>query len=406
MFVLKGIDKMKKNILIIVNRMTGAGPARVASNLSLNLSNSKYNKFIAIYDAESSTYELEGKKIINLNTKPTKNPIKKVFNTIKRIKTLKKIKKKYNINITISLLPNPNLVNILSRVDDKVIISERSFMSKELRGLHGNLYKYIFKNLYNKADFVIAVSMLVKQDLISNFGIYKEKIRVIYNFYDIEKILELSKEPLTVQDAKIFENPTIVTVGRLAEQKGQWHLIRALNKVKKEIPDVKLIILGEGELEDYLKKLVNDYKLTENVHFLGFQKNPFKYITKSDMYVFPSLYEGFPNALAEGMVCGLPVISSDCESGPREILSPDLDLNYPQIKNVLNGDYGILVPVCDGKLYDSNVKITKEENILANSIISLFKNQELQNMYSELAQRRMEKFRNDKLIKEWEQIIT
>src|SRR5699024_8973667 len=159
----------------------------------------------------------------------------------------------------------------------------------------------------------------------------------IYNFYDIEKILELSKEPLTVQDAKIFENPTIVTVGRLAEQKGQWHLIRALNKVKKEIPDVKLIILGEGELEDYLKKLVNDYKLTENVHFLGFQKNPFKYITKSDMYVFPSLYEGFPNALAEGMVCGLPVISSDCESGPREILSPDLDLNYPQIKNVLNG---------------------------------------------------------------------
>ena len=94
-----------------------------------------------------------------------------------------------------------------------------------------------------------------KKDLIKNYGLEEEKIKVIYNPYDIEKIRSLASEPIEDNYKEVFKNPTIITVGRLSKQKGQWHLIRAFKKVKEEIPNAKLVILGQGELQDYLIKL-------------------------------------------------------------------------------------------------------------------------------------------------------
>lgn len=394
---------MKRNLLIIVNRMTGAGPARVASNLSLYLSNAKFNKFIVIYDAENATYKLDGKEIINLNTKPTNNPIKKLLNTIKRIRILRKIKKRYKIDVSLSLLPNPNMVNILSNVNDKVIVSERSFMSKELKGIHGKIYKFIFRNLYDKANKVIAVSKLVKEDLITNFGIPKDKIKVIYNFYDVEKIQLLSEESIPSEHQESYGAPTIITVGRLSYQKGHWHLIRAFKEVKEKIPNAKLLILGEGELMSYLEELTSNLELKEDIHFLGFQSNPFKYIAKANLFVFPSMYEGFPNALAEAMACGIPVISSDCPSGPREILSSSLDIKEPVIKDIRYDEYGVLVPTPDGVKYDANELLTKEEKMLSESIVTMLKDEQLLKKYKERSLNRITDFHIDEIIKQWEE---
>lgn len=394
----------KINVAILINRMTGAGPARVASKLSLYLPDEHYNKVIIIYDAENSTYQING-KVINLNTKPSRNPIVRITNTIKRIFVLRRIKVKHKIDVTISLLPNPNLVNILSRKKDKVVISERSFMSKELNGFHGKIYSKIFKFLYNKSDLLIAVSKVVKQDLINQFGIEKNKIKVIYNFYDVENITSLSQEKIDNDELKIFENPTIITVGRLAQQKGQWHLVRAFKKIKKEIPNVQLCILGQGDLQDYLMNLAKDLGVEQDVHFLGFQENPFKYISKSDIYVFPSLYEGFPNALSEAMACGIPVISSDCKSGPREILSPSLDITEPMIKDIMYADYGLMVPTCDGEKYNAYQGLTNEEYLLAEAIVKLFRDEDSLKNYSVLSKERIKDFHKDRIIKEWETII-
>ena len=106
-------------------------------------------------------------------------------------------------------------------------------------------------------------------------------------------------------------------MGRLSKPKGQWHLIRAFKKVKETIKDMKLIILGRGELEDYLKQLVEELNLEKDVYFLGFQKNPFKFISKSKIYLFPSLYEGFGFPVIEAMACGIPVVCSDKASLPE-----------------------------------------------------------------------------------------
>src|SRR5699024_11269619 len=137
------------------------------------------------------------------------------------------------------------------------------------------------------------------------------KIIVIHNFYDIKNIREDSIKKLSLKKQNIFKQPTIITSGRLSNQKGQWHLIRAFSKVKEKIPNAQLVILGKGDLKSKLIDITYKLKLENSIHFLGFQSNPFKYIAEADIFVLPSLYEGFPNALCEAMACGLPVIRSE-----------------------------------------------------------------------------------------------
>ena len=182
-------------------------------------------------------------------------------------------------------------------------------------------------------------------------------------------------------------------------------MIKAFAKVKKVIPNAKLVILGEGELEGKLKQLTQKLDIKEDVYFLGFQKNPFKYISKSKVFVLSSLHEGFPNALAEAMACGIPVISTDCLSGPREILAPD-EVNKSDIEYNLNYNrYGMLLPVCDGNFNLSNLSLTKEEEMMADTIISLLKDKDLRNHFSKQAMIRIKDFDIKNIIKQWESII-
>src|SRR5699024_10419230 len=145
------------------------------------------------------------------------------------------------------------------------------------------LYKKIIKYMYNRADLVISVSEAIKDDLVNNFGIDKKKVKVIYNFYDIKKIDTLSKKPIDNNFDSLFNNPVYITARRIKKQKWHWHLIRAFKKVKEEIIDAKLIILGKGDLEHYLKNLAKELEVDKDVHFLGFQPNPFKYFSQSDI---------------------------------------------------------------------------------------------------------------------------
>jgi len=394
---------MKKNIAILIPKLAGGGAERAASNLSLHLDNEKYNKYVIVYNSNDKDYSYEG-QMIDLDAVAISNPFGKIYNFFKRIYKLKKVKKKYDIEATISFLSGPNLVNILSKENDKVIVSVRSFISKNLNGFYGNLHKFLIKKFYNKADKIISVSDVLKKDLKNEYGISEEKIKVIYNNYDIDSINKMSNETIETKYKDIFNKPTIINMGRLTEAKGQWHLIRAFSKVKEEVKDAQLVILGKGELENYLKKLTLDYGLEKDIHFLGFKNNPFKYIANSTLFVFPSLYEGFPNALAEAMVCKIPVVSSDCKSGPREILAPDIDCNK-EIENIKYAKYGILTPIFDGFHYDGKDELSEKERQLANIIVRVIENKKFLKKYSKLSYERVNDFSTTNIIKEWENVL-
>lgn len=394
----------KKNIAIMIPKLNGGGAERVAANLSTYLSNEKYRKKVITFDSSNAGYDFEG-EIIDLNTKVKHNLFGKMFNIIKRIYLTRKLKKKKDIDVTISLLEGPNLINLLSRKNDRIVISVRHFPSIGSEGFHWIIHKFLIKTLYNRADDIVVVSKAIKRDLIDNFGIKENKITVIYNFYDIGKIQTLANEPISSTEKRLFTYPTIITAGRLSEQKGHWHLIRAFKHIKQSIPKAKLIILGEGYLENYLKKLSKDLKLENDIFFLGFKNNPFKYFAEADIYAFPSLSEGFPNALCEAMLCGLPVISSDCESGPREILSSSLPVEEPVIQETFYTDYGVLLPVCDGALREAQEPLTKEEILWSKEIVNLFERKDVLKQYRELSLQRMESFHTDNGILKWDMLV-
>lgn len=388
-----------KNIAFIIPSLCGGGAERVVATLSLN-SCEEYNIYIITYMKKDFEYPHKG-EVINLNLSGSNDWKYKIINTIKRIYKVYKIKKKYKIDMTISFLDNPNIINILSRYKDKVIISIRNQKSKELQGKKIFLSKFLTKKLYNKADKIVALSEGVKEDLFQNFNINSEKLEVIYNPLDINFINSLKNEEIDEKYKDIFngKNYNIITSGRLNYQKGQWYLLRAFKKVTEEISNINLIILGEGELEDKLKLMVRDLNIQDRVYFIGFQSNPFKFINKCDLFILTSLFEGFGNVITEAMACGTVVIASDCKSGPKEILNPSN--NKAEIKDMYLGDYGILIPEFDGKEDWNKDNLTKEEEILARTIIKLLKDNNLRKEYENKLINRVSDFNPKNIVKEW-----
>ena len=161
---------------------------------------------------------------------------------------------------------------------------------------------------------------------------------------------------------------SVSTMGRLTEQKGQWHLIRAFKKVVEEIPDAKLYIFGQGILEEKLKKLAADLNIANNVEFMGFVEAPHAYITKSKVFAFPSLYEGLGNVLLEAMACGVACVAADCYSGPREVMAPGTKV-LENLDDVEYAEYGILVSVGNNEHCNPDDPLTKDEEQLSKAIV-------------------------------------
>lgn len=388
----------------MIGTLSGGGAERVVSNLSLNWDKNIEKNIIMFGRNAKIDYPIEG-ELINIDKNEIKNIKDKIFNLIHRVNEIKKIKKENPNCPMISFLEYPNLLNLLTKKHGETIISVRNHMStKHSKGIKSYFWKSTIKYLYGRADKIIAVSEEIRNDLILNYKIKEDKIKVIYNSYPLSEIRKLSNEEIESQYKEIFNGNVIISAGRVKVQKGQWHLIRAFSKVKEKVEDSKLVILGEGELKEELIELARELNVEKDIYFLGFKKNVFKYISASKVFVLPSLFEGFPNALVEAMSCGIPVISSDCLSGPREILSPK-EFNVNDIPyGIIENRYGVLVPVCDGIRNNYSRDLTNEETIMAESIISILTDDYLKKEFSKKSILRSNEFEISEIIKHWEEL--
>lgn len=176
---------------------------------------------------------------------------------------------------------------------------------------------FINKYITSKADKIVGVSKGVAEGFMKNAQNNRLPISTIYNpVVDASTAILANKE---IEDT-FLNLPYIITVGRLAAQKNQKILLDAFSFISAKCPDMHLLVLGAGDKEADLKKQSHTLKLNEKIHFLGFQANPFKYVQRAKLFVLTSDCEGLGNVIIEALALGVNVVSTDCPSGPREIL--------------------------------------------------------------------------------------
>lgn len=169
------------------------------------------------------------------------------------------------------------------------------------------------------AHHIIAQSDFMVRDALASSILphRKDKVTRIYNPVDVAKISKLASD-----SEPVFEGPGphLVSVGRLSWQKGYDVLLHAYSVIRRTHPTVSLTILGEGEEREQLEALRQDLGVADLVRFLGFVNNPYPWVRGADLFVLPSRYEGFSNALVESLALGTPAVATDCPGGNREVL--------------------------------------------------------------------------------------
>ena len=228
------------------------------------------------------------------------------------------------------------LARKLARVSTRMVVSERGLISGERAIASGSVayinYKLI-SWLYPGADGICTVSQAASEDLAAFIGIPLQKVHTIYNPFDLSRIRRLAAEPLNHPWFEPGQPPVLLAIGRMNEAKDFPVLIRAFAQLRQQ-REARLVILGEGELRPDLELLLQQLNLdTATVQLPGFVHNPYAWLARCSLFVLSSRREGLPGALIEAMACGAPVVSTNCLSGPDEILA--------------GGRWGQLVPVGD-----------------------------------------------------------
>ncbi|MBD3213467.1 MAG: glycosyltransferase [Candidatus Lokiarchaeota archaeon] len=364
---------MKKKVLLFVPSLRrGGGAEKVASKLSFYLSENYEVFILTLFDFKKKN-DHAGKY----------HSLKMKYFIIEFIPDIIRIK------AIISLL-NPDLIITFMNKTSFIIIPMKYIFNIKIplvvcmnsnpnlqyqKRVYGKIFLKLFYNL-NRLQVIIPVSKDLKKILIEKYGINSNKIITIYNGLNISEIREKAKKPIE-QYKELFESNNyyrFISMGRLSPEKGFHVLIEGFKRTLKKIPNGILLIIGDGPQKESLKKLIYKNDLDKKVFLLGFKENPYKYMKRADTFILSSFNEVLPYSLIEALVCRLPVISTDCQTGPREILE--------------DGKYGLLVEVGNGME-------------LSEKMILLATNKKLREHFIGKAQEKIFDFKDDISKKKW-----
>lgn len=329
--------KTKKNIAILSITLGSGGAEKVISLLLKEL-RMDYNVTLVLFHNTIHFPIPEGITVNVLSDNPPDRAFYlKFIDTFRYINKYFRFIKRNEIDISISFLAFPNLINgIVSTFNKKVktIISERGFPSDNVTSkLSFFISKLFYPIFYNRCNKLFSNSVHINNDLKDNFGI-KIPMEVIYNPIELpeQTIVPISLNTNT-------EKLKAITAGTLNKRKNQIMIIRA---IRESILDYDFTILGGGDLEEYLKEEIIKGNIENSVRLGGRVKNVNEHLLSSQCFVLCSFTEGFPNALLEAMAIGLPCISTNCLSGPLELLNENEDITINEGEFYI-GKYGLLV---------------------------------------------------------------
>lgn len=386
---------MKKRVALFINSLYGGGAERVVSRISKELQND-YELFVLLIDGKNKFYECSG-TVIDMGCKSNKY----IINVIRATLQFNNILKKKRIDYVISFLDIPNILNCLLNTSTKKAISIRNYSDYCMCVTYKERIKYLLcQKAFPKSDKVIVVANELKERVEEQFYLEDSKICVIENPYDIRDIVKQSAEEIE-DDIKCFieQHKTAVAVGRLNKQKGYFDLLEIFEQVREKESQAALIILGVGEQMEQIEKFIQERNLEDCVKLLGLKKNPFAYMSKCDLYVSASLHEGFPNTLVESMACGLPIIHTDCMTGPREIIVDKVDLG--KMEEEVYAPYGVLIPSYTRKVV---VQETTRKQF-ANAWINMLESKDLSMRYKRLSIERAGYYSVEKCIEKYMHVI-
>ncbi len=380
-------------ICILKESLCIGGTERSAANISVALAK-KHDVTTVLFDGSQIVYPYGG-KLVDMKCPAQKSILKKALNNIKRFSLFSKIAKTEKSEVYFLFTSFNSPITSIKIKNGVKVISIRDFGALEQK-------PELYKKRLNVSDGVICNSQYIRDYYVDKYPEDADKAFAVHNIIDVQSIVLQSKEPLDDEGFLNFRSShkkVIVAVGRFCKEKAFENLILAFNECKSRTSDIGIVFIGDGELKDSCADTVKQLGLEEDVYFAGYQKNPYKYMHKCDAFVLSSRSEGFPNVLAEAMALSLPVISTNCLTGPAEILIKNHDYNIAK-DTFEECDYGIITP-----RYDS---CGEERAIsqLAEAIVHLLSDEELMKKYGRLAGERAADFSAEAAVKKLEEIFT
>lgn len=309
-------------ILFVLPGLRGGGAERNFVNIANHLDRRRFRPVVCLFRNEGPFVDLLDEDV-ELQTLGCSRARFSILRLVQLMRTIKP-------DVVLSTLRYVNaatvLSTILARTRTAILVNETNHWTAAGIGTKPWRERLVGWS-YFRARKVVAMSNGVRQDVMRRYGVSPERVVTIYNPIDLHKISQLMQDPVKdpefaddVERSRYFH---IITAGALERQKGYDLLIKAVAQLD-HIP-YQLRILGEGSEKNSLKRLAQNLGVEDRVLFMGFQKNPYAWMARADLFVLSSRWEGFGNVIAEAMVCGVPVLATRCQAGPDEIISHDVD---------------------------------------------------------------------------------